>query len=161
MTTNSARQQAQRPSSTQDGQENQAGPDLQIPVLIRLPDVSELVVTTQESHIAWQNSLAQPEAVSAVGESRAEPTPDAQRSSETSTGCETPKARSSESTKVQDMWSWSDFRLPSSVVHAAVALSLIAVFVVAYMVIVGGGDSTELAEGKRAAGAKMPSASAQ
>ncbi len=152
MTTNSARQQAQQAPSAQDGREQALGADIQIPVLIRLPDVSGSVVAASaasDAHIVWQNSPLPSEIAPVAEETAAEPLPEPKQTAAKQVSSQTANATASEPDKNDTRSFWSDFSLPAPVINAAVALSLIAVFIVAYMVIVGGGGAAkEVVESK-------------
>jgi hypothetical protein len=165
MTTNSARQQAQQTPSPQEEREQPLGTDILIPVLIRLPDVSGSVASApaaSEAHIVWQNSPVPPEAAPAAGSTTAEPPTESQPTATPQASSQTANGMATESAHTNEHSFWSDFSLPAPVVNAAVALSLIAVFVVAYMVIVGGGgDAKEVAKRKPTTGDEATSRQVQ
>jgi hypothetical protein len=148
MTTDFARKPAD-PSAHSPGGQASGAQAVQIPVLIRLPDLTEIL------------AAAQRRAAPHPGTPPVTPSPDTARvpsKPQSAVGAQIPNSPEAPSaTPAPGMVDrtrsfadshWLDFRLPASVVRGAVAASLIAVFVVAYLLIVGGGDtSQELAGG--------------
>lgn len=141
MTTAFAQEQAQQPSSAQDRQEQPHDTGNQIPVLIRLPDLATSTITVQagsQLESDRQELASSPQVAQADGNAeREQSTTKAERVATTS---ELPKTAQRQEKDVP--W-WSEFRVPPAVIHAAVALSLVAVFIIAYMAIVGSGDKAK------------------
>jgi hypothetical protein len=158
MTTASVQEPAQQAFSTQDrqGQPNNTGNP--IPVLIRLPDLATATISEQagsEPECATQPSLPSPHDEGGAGNAGS-----SQSITKDGSNATTSRLPIAERPKGKAATGWSEFRLPSWLVRASVALALIAVFVVAYMVIVGGGGSEETAADKPAASGAKSQASA-
>ena len=133
-----------------------------IPVLVRLPNLGEQAAEVQaavETEIFQQDVPASLQKSIVLGDDTPAPGPsETGGEAESMKKCGTSELPQTESLAEKGVWSWSDFRVPPPVAHALVALSLIAVFVVAYMAIVAGGDaSNEIAAEKTVAEGGKPS----
>jgi hypothetical protein len=161
MTTTIARQQPSTPSG-QAADSGTAGTNDPVPVLIRLPDLSEALASaetsqvspTAERNLKFQTPLAPatpPSATAAVVHR-----PDEARNTIVDAsipeqdGQSTPAKSPAMASGVAAPW--SRFPVPRPVVHTAVAVGLLGILILAYLAIVGGGDSSREVAGDKPAG---------